>query len=726
MPLFTLKEISETYSNRLSSGGFKMDPAQIETILAQCVDFARGLILSNAFKNFNHTYVLGRYMEDTPDICALYVALESTGSITDAMGAILDLAQADIDNTGSAKIVTMDDLAHRTFELYDKGFDPGLETSWRGFNTLFRAAKRQLTVVTGMGGAGKSTWLDNYLIGLARAHKWKFCFYSPENYPVEFHIEKLASVIVGRPFNRGPSDRMSAEELSEAMAFIKDHFIFVSSDDNATLDVITNVFRKAIDEHGVDSCIIDPWNTVEHKRPKDQSETDYICESLTRLLGFSRRKNIHLWVVAHPSKMKRGKDDKFPPPTPYDISGCYSEDTEVATDRGWLRHDQINLSEDKVLCFDKEIGVIKYLKASNLFSGSYSGKMHHYHGYSLDLLVTPNHRMLLQAAWDGSPGKWIHKGWQFERSENLKRAKYRMPLSAMLVEDYNVAFCIPGTKDNLAAWRFAAWYITEGWVSMNSPSVCQANENKSLIYSDLVSLGIPFSDTITHYKEYEKPMWSARIRRRGSESFCDWIIDNCGEGCENKKMPEQIWVLPYSYKRAFFDALISGDGWKRRFDPSRKRQGGYQFCTTSKTLSDQMQRLCFELGMYSSLTVRQGSKSHHKKIYSLSIGSESRRERVIVIPRNRSEIDYCGEVYCLTVPTGAYVTRRNGKISICGNSAHWANRPDNNITVHRTGKGAARVIVSKVRFRMYGRTGEQDFTFDHATNRFAEATPVDI
>jgi len=321
MALFTLKEMSASYAKRLFTAGVTMKAEAIEPLLKQCVDFGRGLILSNAFKNLDHAYVVERYMEDTPDVCTLFVSLQSTGDIGDTIKHILELAQDDIDDTGSAKIVTMADLTEQTFKLYDTGFDPGLETQWRGFNEIFRVAKRQLTVVTGMGGAGKSTWLDNYLIGLARRHNWKFCFYSPENYPVEFHIEKLASIVAGAPFNVGPQERMTAQQLADAMAFISDHFIFISSDDNATLDVVLNVFRKAIDIHKVDGVILDPWNTIEHKRARDQNETDYICESLTKCLGFTRRKNVHMFVVAHPSKMRRGKDDKFPPPTPYDISG---------------------------------------------------------------------------------------------------------------------------------------------------------------------------------------------------------------------------------------------------------------------------------------------------------------------------------------------------------------------------------------------------------------------
>ena len=43
--------------------------------------------------------------------------------------------------------------------------------------------------------------------------------------------------------------------------------------------------------------------------------------ALKRIRVFARRHGVHIWVVAHPAKLYREKDGKYPVPTPYDISG---------------------------------------------------------------------------------------------------------------------------------------------------------------------------------------------------------------------------------------------------------------------------------------------------------------------------------------------------------------------------------------------------------------------
>lgn len=45
------------------------------------------------------------------------------------------------------------------------------------------------------------------------------------------------------------------------------------------------------------------------------------------------------------------------------------------------------------------------------------------------------------------------------------------------------------------------------------------------------------------------------------------------------------------------------------------------------------------------------------------------------------------------------MTRRNGRVAITGNSAHWANRADVGIVIHREGDGETLIRVAKVRYQ---------------------------
>ena len=54
------------------------------------------------------------------------------------------------------------------------------------------------------------------------------------------------------------------------------------------------------------------------------SETDWISDMLTTLRVFAQAHGIHIWFVAHPTKMMRKDDGTVPPPKGYDISGSAS------------------------------------------------------------------------------------------------------------------------------------------------------------------------------------------------------------------------------------------------------------------------------------------------------------------------------------------------------------------------------------------------------------------
>jgi len=74
--------------------------------------------------------------------------------------------------------------------------------------------------------------------------------------------------------------------------------------------------------HGVRGIVIDPYNYI--SKVNLTSETDWISDMLTNLRVFAQAHGIHIWFVAHPTKMIRKDDGTVPPPKGYDISGSAS------------------------------------------------------------------------------------------------------------------------------------------------------------------------------------------------------------------------------------------------------------------------------------------------------------------------------------------------------------------------------------------------------------------
>jgi twinkle protein len=206
-------------------------------------------------------------------------------------------------------------------ELYDKGAGKGESTGYSSVDDLYTVVPGQVTIVTGIPSSGKSEFIDQIMVNLAQNKSWKFGICSFENEP-RLHIAKLMAKRAGLPFFEGYHRRMSKEEYDAAFDFINNHFTFVWQDDGslADLDSILDRLRSAILRHGIRGAIIDPYNFIS-RDSRDKSETEWISDMLTKVKAFAMGHGVHIWFVAHPTKMQRGADGKIPPPGGFDISG---------------------------------------------------------------------------------------------------------------------------------------------------------------------------------------------------------------------------------------------------------------------------------------------------------------------------------------------------------------------------------------------------------------------
>ena len=169
-----------------------------------------------------------------------------------------------------------------------------------------------------MPSSGKSEFIDQIMINLAQRDGWKFAVCSFEN-PPAMHIAKMAEKITGKPFYSGIKERMSEDELSDAMSFIEDHFMFLESKDGnlSTIDSIIDRTKQAI-MRGANGLLIDPYNYVESTGGEEHSS---ISQMLTRITSFAKAHSIHVWFVAHPQKMYPKEDGSYSVPKGMNISG---------------------------------------------------------------------------------------------------------------------------------------------------------------------------------------------------------------------------------------------------------------------------------------------------------------------------------------------------------------------------------------------------------------------
>lgn len=166
-----------------------------------------------------------------------------------------------------------------------------VDVGWPEMSEIWKIYPGQFTMVTGVAGHGKSTFLLNVVANLARQHDMRTMMYVPEN---EGHILEKMKLIWGL---HDEFDRFCAEQCFVQSA-LPEHY----DDQPKTLQWVLDKAVLAVQRDEVDLLLIDPWNELERAKPKDQLLSDYIGQCLMYLKQFCRATNIAVILVAHPTK----------------------------------------------------------------------------------------------------------------------------------------------------------------------------------------------------------------------------------------------------------------------------------------------------------------------------------------------------------------------------------------------------------------------------------------
>ena len=219
-------------------------------------------------------------------------------------------------------VFTIDDSWDAIERLYQEGMGRGASTGWAGLDRHYTVRRRQLTVITGTPGSGKSVWTDALLMNLATSQwDWTFAICSPEMQPLERHWAHLLGLWAGKPFGDGPSQRLDRETLRQGREFLRDRFFMVLPEE-PTREAVVDRFLWTHRRHGVAGLLLDPWNELDHSRPAGVTETEWCNQQLRLLKRVGWQHDVAIWVIAHPTKLYRNKQDgSYPIPTLYDING---------------------------------------------------------------------------------------------------------------------------------------------------------------------------------------------------------------------------------------------------------------------------------------------------------------------------------------------------------------------------------------------------------------------
>lgn len=361
--------------------------------------------------------------------------------------------------------------------------------------------------------------------------------------------------------------------------------------------------------------------------------------------------------------------------------GCYAADTDVLTRRGWLPFPDVTLN-DEVACFDTEAKVLRWQKPTHLWEYDYAGEMINITGRSVDMLVTPNHRMVARAhdwgsdEWEFTTAEAMEQGGRAGRPTGLPSRKlWELPFATPFADEHSAAIAEDVSPEYA---RFLGYWISEGSFNGGSRFSPNLSQNEGALSDKMVetvaALGYDYRvarvDAGSAWASPNATAAALTIHLRGQTELGRWLTRECGDRAWNKHLPKVAWGWSLERKRDLFDALMQGDGCV-----VERRPNVIQYATTSEALADDVQRLAIELG-YSAAIGRVTYKSTE------AMDRSNQRDGLVVYIGNRPTINvssranmrrvaYDGKVYCLTVPTHAIATRRNGKYAIAGQSIQW-------------------------------------------------------
>jgi len=214
------------------------------------------------------------------------------------------------------------DYAEQVISIWHGRIQKPLSTGFPLLDQIYKVMPGTFHLVTGVPNHGKSNFVDQLMVNLSIHHGWRFAVFSPEHSTAQ-HLRRLAEKVVQKPFDIGPTERMTEQELRSAIGWLNEMIYFIEAQDKIpTIDWLLSKAKSAVGRYGVRGIVIDPYNEIDARRDGNKREDEHIRDLISVCKQFCRTHDVTIWMIAHPSKMMRQPDGAIPPPTLYDVSGA--------------------------------------------------------------------------------------------------------------------------------------------------------------------------------------------------------------------------------------------------------------------------------------------------------------------------------------------------------------------------------------------------------------------
>ena len=232
----------------------------------------------------------------------------------------------------------VEDLYDDILDLYDNGLPKTIypkDKSFGDIKDVFSIMRGQLSVITGIPSHGKSSYSEWHVLNLINDYDMTASFFSPEHTPMGLHQTNLMQKAVGKPFWKVVDnvDRITKEDIERYKDWANEKIYLTGAEKGqpADWDWLLEKFKEQMYSYGIDIFVIDAFNKV--LLPRGVNKKDAIDEILTKLTSFAQSNNVIIFLVAHPTKMKKTDAGVYDIPSLYDVSG--SADFRNQTHNGY-------------------------------------------------------------------------------------------------------------------------------------------------------------------------------------------------------------------------------------------------------------------------------------------------------------------------------------------------------------------------------------------------------
>jgi len=336
------------------------------------------------------------------------------------------------------------------------------------------------------------------------------------------------------------------------------------------------------------------------------------------------------------------------------VYGCLSEDTEILTENGW-EHYHKNITTSPALCYNIDNDTFEFHKPTKSYNYANKHTAYRIQSDNTDQIVSRNHRCLVER----NGRKVFVYAEELEDQENIPFLESLRDLPETI--SY-LQFGASIKKQDLLSRMQRKENISnqngqvhgeENWLldtkelrilQETDRSQDKTNEQEQgLLLQSLVQIKSIYRSLASLLRQWKGEV-KVRKRNGGGKESClerrSNILQNTWELCGRKIRALSERILGYGAQRWLC----------------------YGTSPDSGTIS---REITYEVGMRPSYQSRRNRQPIRESdvIQDQSGTQNIRRTRATVTP-----IEYAGNVWCVEVPTGAFVARRNGKIFITGNS----------------------------------------------------------